>query len=137
MLVATFCASDTNMHCDNPSIWLLFLCCVISNFMNFVWFCFMGFVCFLILFCLTWRSVLGGFEGKGREKESLIAVWVLRETEREREMGRLFVITLEGSIYCCKHCKTHLALSDDIMSKVFASLSKTPLLIDLFALFFF
>ncbi|GMY25484.1 protein yippee-like [Fagus crenata] len=34
-------------------------------------------------------------------------------------MGRLFVITLEGSIYCCKHCKTHLALSDDIMSKSF------------------
>lgn len=34
-------------------------------------------------------------------------------------MGRLFVITLEGSIYSCKHCHTHLGLSDDIISKVF------------------
>lgn len=33
-------------------------------------------------------------------------------------MGRLFVISLEGSIYSCKHCRTHLALSDDIISKV-------------------
>ncbi|KVH92272.1 Yippee-like protein [Cynara cardunculus var. scolymus] len=32
-------------------------------------------------------------------------------------MGRLFVVTLEGSIYSCKHCKTHLGLSDDIISK--------------------
>lgn len=34
-------------------------------------------------------------------------------------MGRLFVITLEGNIYTCKHCKTHLALSKDIFSKSF------------------
>ncbi|KAK4582469.1 hypothetical protein RGQ29_025597 [Quercus rubra] len=34
-------------------------------------------------------------------------------------MGRLFVITLEGNIYSCKHCRTHLALSDDIVSKSF------------------
>ncbi|KAG6643390.1 protein yippee-like [Carya illinoinensis] len=34
-------------------------------------------------------------------------------------MGRLFVITLEGSFYSCKHCKTHLALSDDTVSKSF------------------
>ncbi|XP_021669524.2 protein yippee-like isoform X1 [Hevea brasiliensis] len=34
-------------------------------------------------------------------------------------MGRVFVINLEGSIYSCKHCQTHLALADDIISKSF------------------
>ncbi|KVI04859.1 Yippee-like protein, partial [Cynara cardunculus var. scolymus] len=34
-------------------------------------------------------------------------------------MGRLFLVTLEGKIYSCKHCKTHLALCDDIVSKSF------------------
>ncbi|KAG5616217.1 hypothetical protein H5410_016041 [Solanum commersonii] len=34
-------------------------------------------------------------------------------------MGRLFVLTLEGKIYCCKHCGTHLALSENIVSKSF------------------
>ncbi|GFY83768.1 Yippee family putative zinc-binding protein [Actinidia rufa] len=33
-------------------------------------------------------------------------------------MGRLFLITLEGNIYSCKHCKTHFALYEDIASKV-------------------
>ncbi|CAA0834409.1 Yippee family putative zinc-binding protein [Striga hermonthica] len=34
-------------------------------------------------------------------------------------MGRVFALTLEGSIYSCKHCGTHLARSDDIVSKSF------------------
>ncbi|VVA14232.1 PREDICTED: yippee [Prunus dulcis] len=34
-------------------------------------------------------------------------------------MGRLFAISLEGNIYSCKHCKTHLALADHILSKLF------------------
>ncbi|XP_043725282.1 protein yippee-like isoform X2 [Telopea speciosissima] len=34
-------------------------------------------------------------------------------------MGRLFVINLEGKIYSRKHCQTHLALYDDIISKSF------------------
>ncbi|XP_057476456.1 protein yippee-like [Actinidia eriantha] len=34
-------------------------------------------------------------------------------------MGRLFLITLEGNIYSCKHCKTHFALYEDIASKAF------------------
>ncbi|CDP14033.1 unnamed protein product [Coffea canephora] len=34
-------------------------------------------------------------------------------------MGRLFVVSLEGKIYCCKHCGTHLALWEDIVSKSF------------------
>ncbi|CAN4126216.1 unnamed protein product [Withania somnifera] len=34
-------------------------------------------------------------------------------------MGRLFVITLDGSSYKCKHCQTHLALADHIISKSF------------------
>ncbi|XP_004307635.1 PREDICTED: protein yippee-like isoform X1 [Fragaria vesca subsp. vesca] len=36
-------------------------------------------------------------------------------------MGRLFVLSLEGKIYSCKHCRTHLALSEDIVSKSFQS----------------
>ncbi|KAG6481518.1 hypothetical protein ZIOFF_058122 [Zingiber officinale] len=32
-------------------------------------------------------------------------------------MGRLFLISLEGKIYSCKHCQAHLALSHDIVSK--------------------
>ncbi|GER50957.1 protein yippee-like [Striga asiatica] len=34
-------------------------------------------------------------------------------------MGRVFALTLEGLIYSCKHCGTHLAHSDDIVSKSF------------------
>ncbi|KAH1263321.1 Protein yippee-like [Glycine soja] len=36
-------------------------------------------------------------------------------------MGRLFVTHLEGQIYSCKHCRTHLALYEDIVSKSFHS----------------
>ncbi|KAL2337038.1 hypothetical protein Fmac_011484 [Flemingia macrophylla] len=34
-------------------------------------------------------------------------------------MGRLFLINLEGNFYSCKHCQTHFALDDDIISKAF------------------
>nr|XP_010318247.1 protein yippee-like isoform X1 [Solanum lycopersicum] len=34
-------------------------------------------------------------------------------------MGRLFVLTLEGNIYSCKHCGIHLAHSENIVSKSF------------------
>nr|GMD57642.1 protein yippee-like [Ipomoea batatas] len=34
-------------------------------------------------------------------------------------MGRLFVVNLEGKVYSCKHCGTHLAVSEDILSKAF------------------
>ncbi|KAJ1690936.1 hypothetical protein LUZ63_015091 [Rhynchospora breviuscula] len=34
-------------------------------------------------------------------------------------MGKLFLIELEGKIYNCKHCGTHFALADDIISKNF------------------
>ncbi|XP_020205635.1 protein yippee-like [Cajanus cajan] len=36
-------------------------------------------------------------------------------------MGRLFVVHLEGKVYSCKHCRTHLALYEDIVSKSFHS----------------
>ncbi|RXI08813.1 hypothetical protein DVH24_022957 [Malus domestica] len=32
-------------------------------------------------------------------------------------MGRLFVVSLEGKIYSCRHCRTHLALCEDIVSR--------------------
>ncbi|MED6173619.1 hypothetical protein PIB30_061326 [Stylosanthes scabra] len=34
-------------------------------------------------------------------------------------MGRLFLISLEGNFYSCKHCQTHFALADHIISKSF------------------
>lgn len=36
-------------------------------------------------------------------------------------MGRLFVVHLEGRIYSCKHCRTPLALCEDVVSKAFHS----------------
>ncbi|KAL3531698.1 hypothetical protein ACH5RR_005219 [Cinchona calisaya] len=36
-------------------------------------------------------------------------------------MGRLFLISLEGNFYSCKHCQAHLAHSDDLISKSFHS----------------
>ncbi|KAI5561256.1 hypothetical protein POPTR_016G115000v4 [Populus trichocarpa] len=36
-------------------------------------------------------------------------------------MGRLFLVDLEGRSYSCKHCRTPLALKDDIISKYFCS----------------
>ncbi|KAJ0984110.1 hypothetical protein J5N97_002466 [Dioscorea zingiberensis] len=45
-----------------------------------------------------------------------------RDRDRNREeMGRLFLVNLEGRIYSCKHCFTHLALSEDIISRSFHS----------------
>ncbi|XP_072966992.1 protein yippee-like [Typha angustifolia] len=34
-------------------------------------------------------------------------------------MGQLFLISLEGKIYSCKHCQAHFAVSEDIISKAF------------------
>ncbi|CAN6457346.1 unnamed protein product [Victoria cruziana] len=34
-------------------------------------------------------------------------------------MGRVYVVELEGKIYRCKFCHTHLALLDDLVSKAF------------------
>ncbi|KAK6943116.1 Yippee/Mis18/Cereblon [Dillenia turbinata] len=34
-------------------------------------------------------------------------------------MGRLFLINLEGRIYSCKHCETHLAVAEDVISRTF------------------
>ncbi|XP_058763758.1 protein yippee-like At3g08990 [Vicia villosa] len=34
-------------------------------------------------------------------------------------MGRLFLIDLEENFYSCKHCQTHFALADDLISKSF------------------
>ncbi|KAE9620774.1 hypothetical protein Lal_00018954 [Lupinus albus] len=34
-------------------------------------------------------------------------------------MGRIFTVELEGRSYCCKFCKTHLALVDDLISLTF------------------
>uniref|UniRef100_A0A7N0ZZI2 Protein yippee-like n=1 Tax=Kalanchoe fedtschenkoi TaxID=63787 RepID=A0A7N0ZZI2_KALFE len=36
-------------------------------------------------------------------------------------MGRVFAVHLEGRVYSCKYCKTHLASSGDIVSKTFHS----------------
>ncbi|KAM0941449.1 putative Yippee family protein [Dioscorea sansibarensis] len=36
-------------------------------------------------------------------------------------MGRLFLVNLEGKMYSCKYCSTHLALPEDIISRSFHS----------------
>lgn len=41
-----------------------------------------------------------------------------RERGGEISMGLLFLMHLEGKIYSCKHCQTHLGISDDILSRV-------------------
>lgn len=51
-------------------------------------------------------------------------------------MGRLYVITLEGNLYSCKYCKTHFALSDDIISKV-SPFSSLNIYLYLYMFFFF
>jgi hypothetical protein len=33
-------------------------------------------------------------------------------------MGRLYLIQLDGPIYSCKHCHSHLANCDELLSKV-------------------
>ncbi|KAG2396762.1 Protein yippee-like [Vigna angularis] len=33
-------------------------------------------------------------------------------------MGRIFTVELEGRSYGCKSCKTHLALADDLISRL-------------------
>ncbi|CAJ2645459.1 unnamed protein product [Trifolium pratense] len=34
-------------------------------------------------------------------------------------MGRIFAVELDGRFYSCKSCKTHLALSNDLISRGF------------------
>ncbi|CAN8254500.1 unnamed protein product [Cochlearia groenlandica] len=34
-------------------------------------------------------------------------------------MGKVFIVDLEGLIYTCKHCNTHLSKDQDILSKSF------------------
>ncbi|KAA3467681.1 protein yippee-like isoform X5 [Gossypium australe] len=44
-------------------------------------------------------------------------------------MGRIFVVELDGRSYRCKFCRTHLALPDDLVSRVptFIFFSLSPL----------
>jgi hypothetical protein len=44
----------------------------------------------------------------------------LREVGEKAQaaMGRLFLMHLDGNVYSCKHCKTHLGVAGDIISKV-------------------
>ncbi|CAL5427219.1 unnamed protein product [Camellia sinensis] len=59
---------------------------------------------------MNWGLVLNESEGNFSD---------FVEGEREREMGMIFVVELEGRTYRCKFCKTHLALADDLVSKAF------------------
>ena len=47
----------------------------------------------------------------------------MRVLEQERfssvKMGRIFVVELDGKLYRCHICGTHLALADDLISKVY------------------
>ena len=51
-------------------------------------------------------------KGKGEKGSAIEPRWWVR-------MGRLFVVTLDGGrVYSCKHCKTHFAYANQIISKV-------------------
>jgi hypothetical protein len=54
--------------------------------------------------------------GRGKKKEQ-------KKRGREKNMGRLYLIQLDGRIYSCKHCRSHLANSDELLSRVIASFS--------------
>lgn len=72
------------------------------------------------------RSITQLIEGKGRILEGGLGIRVTSE-----KMGKLFLIELEGKIYSCKHCGTHFALADDIISKVspfLIPLQSTPII---------
>ncbi|KAL2929262.1 hypothetical protein RDABS01_034673 [Bienertia sinuspersici] len=45
-------------------------------------------------------------------------------------MGRLFLIELEGRIYSCRLCQSHLGIADDIISKAFHSRNSRAYLFD-------
>ncbi|CAN1303728.1 Protein yippee-like At3g08990, partial [Linum perenne] len=61
-----------------------------------------------IAFCSTkWASI-----------DASLASFKL-ETQGNKPMGMLFVIDLEGRVYRCKHCNTHLGRAEDIISKTF------------------
>ncbi|PKA52568.1 Protein yippee-like [Apostasia shenzhenica] len=38
---------------------------------------------------------------------------------REPGMGRIFTVELDGRIYRCRYCRTHLAVADDLISRGF------------------
>ena len=50
----------------------------------------------------------------------------MREVGEKAAMGRLFLMRLDGNVYSCKHCKTHLGVAGDIISKVPLDLSASP-----------
>jgi len=50
----------------------------------------------------------------------------LREVGVKAAMGRLFLMHLDGNVYSCKHCKTHLGVAGDIISKVPLDPSASP-----------
>ena len=52
----------------------------------------------------------------------LIGFW--NKKKRKERMGRLFLVNLEGKSYSCRHCKTSIALCDDVVSKVFFRISR-------------
>nr|XP_024391412.1 protein yippee-like At3g08990 isoform X2 [Physcomitrium patens] len=43
----------------------------------------------------------------------------IQETRRGDTMGRLYLIQLDGRIYSCRHCRSHLAQCDELVSKSF------------------
>lgn len=78
---------------------------------------FLGLSSFFLSFWENIDSGVAYIRGKERclwqkgEKAFFFFIW-------RAEMGRLYLVNLEGKIYSCKHCQTHLALYEEIVSKV-------------------
>lgn len=77
---------------------------------------------FLRILLLFQQGTVLTFRRWGSERE----VFVTRiriEDRRGGSMGRLYLIQLDGRIYSCRHCRSHLAQCDELVSKVWASTS--------------
>lgn len=91
-------------HCS-PLIWFIWI--VLSETPS----CFLGVVCSSFW---SWDRIFD-FEGTLCDCNLWVDIYSFRQSGA---MGRLFSITLEGNFYSCRHCRTHFALSEDIISEV-------------------
>lgn len=104
--------------------------CHLSPLPHAIWlFCLCGFCCFVVgrFSC----SIAGDTTGNGISIASKNCVYLyyyyyhnccfIKTRTNRRTMGRLYLIQLDGRIYSCKHCRSHLAQCDELVSKVLYS----------------
>lgn len=55
---------------------------------------------------------------KRKDKRDLQISVATSKKIKKKKMGRIFVVELDGRSYRCKFCRTHLALPEDLVSRV-------------------